>query len=69
VRIGVFGQYQIGIGGDLITAIDGKAVESRDALTRAVEGKKPGDRIDLTVWRGGKSRTVTVKLGSAPEVL
>jgi S1-C subfamily serine protease len=69
VRMGVFGQYRIGIGGDLITAIDGKPIETRDALTRAVEQKKPGDRLDLTVWRSGRSRTVTVKLGSAPEVL
>lgn len=69
VAIGIFGQYRLGIGGDLITAIDGKQVETRDALTRAVEQKKPGDRIELTVWRAGHSRTVTVKLGSAPEAL
>jgi S1-C subfamily serine protease len=69
VRVGVFGQYRMGIGGDLITAIDGKQVETRDALNRAVEQKKPGDTIELRVWRAGRSRTVTVKLGSAPEAL
>jgi len=69
VAIGIFGQYRLGIGGDLITAIDGKRVEIRDALTRAVEQKKPGDKIELTVWRAGHSRTVTVKLGSAAEAL
>ena len=69
VGIGVFGQYRLGIGGDLITEIDGKRVESRDALTRAVEQKKPGDKIDLTVWRAGHSRKVTVTLGSAAEAL
>jgi S1-C subfamily serine protease len=69
VGIGVFGQYRLGIGGDLITAIDGKTVDTRDALTRAVEQKKPGDKIELTVWRGGRSRKVTVTLGSAAEVL
>ena len=69
VRVGIFGQIRIGIGGDLITAIDGKKVETRDALTRAVEGKKAGDKIELTMYRGGRSRSVTVVLGSAPEVL
>jgi S1-C subfamily serine protease len=69
VRIGVFGQYTLGIGGDLITAIDGKPIETRDALNRAVEQKKPGEKLELTVWRGGRSRKVTVTLGSAAEVL
>jgi len=69
VAIGIFGQYRLGIGGDLITAIDGKVVESRDALTRSVEQKKPGDKIELTIWRAGHSRTVNVTLGSAAEAL
>jgi S1-C subfamily serine protease len=69
VRIGVFGQVRLGVGGDLITEIDGKPVETRDALTRTVEQKKPGDKLDLTVWRAGRSRKVTVTLGSAAEVL
>jgi len=69
VRVGVFGQVRIGIGGDLITAIDGKTVETRDALTRVVEQKKTGDRIELKLYKNGRSRTVSVTLGSAPEVL
>lgn len=69
VRVGIFGQVRIGIGGDLITAIDGKQVETQDALTRAVEQKKPGDKIELTLYRDGKTRKITVALGSAPEVL
>jgi S1-C subfamily serine protease len=68
VGIGVFGQYRLGIGGDLITAIDNKKVETRDALARTMEQKKPGDKIELTVWRGGRSRQVTVTLGSAAEI-
>jgi S1-C subfamily serine protease len=68
VRVGVFGQIRLGVGGDLITAIDGKTVETRDALARTMEQKKPGDRIELTVSRDGRSRKVPVTLGSAPEV-
>ena len=59
---------RLGIGGDLITAIDNKKVETSDALTRTMEQKKPGDKIELTVFRGGRSREVTVTLGSAAEV-
>jgi S1-C subfamily serine protease len=69
VRVGIFGQVRIGIGGDLITAIDGKEVETTDALTRVVEQKKPGDKIELTLYRDRRTRKVTVVLGSAPEVL
>jgi S1-C subfamily serine protease len=69
VRVGIFGQVRIGIGGDLITAIDGKTVETRDALTRAIEAKKAGDRIELTLYRNGRTRKVSVTLGSAPEAL
>jgi S1-C subfamily serine protease len=69
VRVGIFGQVRIGIGGDLITAIDGKDVERTDALTRAVEQKKAGDKIELTLYRDRRTRKVTVVLGSAPEVL
>jgi len=35
--VGVFGQIRLGVGGDLITAIDGKTVETRDALARTME--------------------------------
>jgi S1-C subfamily serine protease len=69
VRIGLFGYLTLGVGGDLITEIDGKPIETRDALTRAVEQKKPGDKLTLTAWRGGRSRKVVVTLGSAAEVL
>jgi S1-C subfamily serine protease len=69
VRVGVFGQVRIGIGGDLITAIDGKPVETRDALTRSIESKKAGDKIELSVYNNGRTRKVAVTLGSAPEAL
>jgi S1-C subfamily serine protease len=63
----VIGNQQLGVGGDLITAIDGKAVEEPDAVTRAIARKRPGDIIDLALVRGGRSLNVRVKLGEAPE--
>ncbi len=63
----VIGNQQLGVGGDLITAIDGKPVDEPDAVTRAIARKRPGDMIDLTIFRGGRSMNVRVKLGEAPE--
>jgi putative serine protease PepD len=68
-RAVVVGNYQIGIGGDLIMAIDGKRVERVDDLSRFLSRKRPGDKVELSIWRGGKSITMTVTLGEAPENL
>ncbi len=43
------------------------AVTEPDAFTRAASRKRPGDVMDLTIYRGGKSMDVKVKLGEAPE--
>ena len=50
--------------GDVITAADGSAVTSSDQLVAALAADRPGDRLQLTVARGGSTRTVTVTLGS-----
>ena len=52
--------------GDVVTAIDGKAVDSSDALVAAVDSHKPGDSVSLTYTRDGKSHTVQLKLASRP---
>ena len=52
--------------GDVVTAIDGKAVGSADALVAAVDNHKPGDKVDLKVRRGGNDRDVNVTLGTRP---
>jgi S1-C subfamily serine protease len=50
------------VGGDLITAVDGKKVEEENAITRAVSLKHAGDILDLTVWRDGRTMDVKVTL-------
>jgi S1-C subfamily serine protease len=62
-RTVVIGNYEVPVGGDLIMNIDGRAVESRDALNRVMNHKRPGDPLDLTVFRGGRTLKVRVKLG------
>jgi S1-C subfamily serine protease len=54
------------IGGDVITAVDGRRIASADELQRAIEAKRPGDTISLTYFRDGRTHTVTVKLASRP---
>jgi S1-C subfamily serine protease len=49
--------------GDVITKIDGKDVGSADDVSAAVTDRKPGDQVDITVIRGGSTRTVTAKIG------
>jgi putative serine protease PepD len=52
--------------GDEITAIDGKAVSSSDALITDLQGHSPGDKVALTIRHGGTSSTVNVTLGTQP---
>jgi S1-C subfamily serine protease len=61
------GNQRLGIGGDFITAIDGKQITESDAIIRALARKRPGDVLDLTIYRAGKSIAIKVKLGEAPE--
>jgi putative serine protease PepD len=63
------GMYQIEVGGDLIMNVDGRAVESRDALTRALSRHRPGDSMDLTVFRAGRTVKLSVKLGEGSTTL
>jgi S1-C subfamily serine protease len=61
------GNQRLGIGGDFITSIDGKPVTDDESLLRAVAKKRPGDVIDLTVYRGNHSIDVKVTLVEAPD--
>ena len=50
----------------MITKIDGRPVEDPDDLSRAVSLLDPGATVPVEAWRGGKRRTVEVKLGDRP---
>ncbi len=60
---------QIIVGGDIITKIDGKPVESMEELRAEIQKIKVGDTVVLTYIRGGKEYTVKVKLEAMPEDL
>jgi serine protease Do len=50
--------------GDVITAVDGKTVDSAGQLQVMVGERRPGTKISLTVLRDGKSLTLPVTLES-----
>jgi S1-C subfamily serine protease len=52
--------------GDVIVALDGKAVTSADQLQVAIQGDKPGQSVKIGLYRGQKQLTVTATLGSSP---
>jgi len=58
---------QIVIGGDIITKIDGKIVETMEELRAEVQKHKVGDVVELTYIRNGKEYTVKIKLEAMPE--
>ena len=48
--------------GDVITKIDGRPVEGSADLSRSIRSMKPGAKVNLTVWRAGKSREMAVTI-------
>jgi Do/DeqQ family serine protease len=52
--------------GDIITALDGKSVRDMVALRNGVAQRRPGTKVELTVFRDGKTRTVALELAALP---
>ncbi|WP_406400966.1 trypsin-like peptidase domain-containing protein [Streptomyces uncialis] len=51
--------------GDVITEVDGQRVHSGEELIVKIRAHRPGDRLQLTLERGGQEKKVTLVLGSA----
>ncbi|MFG2644455.1 trypsin-like peptidase domain-containing protein [Streptomyces sp. NPDC048370] len=51
--------------GDVITKVDGQRVHSGEELIVKIRAHRPGDRLELTLKRGGKEQTKTLTLGSS----
>lgn len=54
-------------GGDIITAVDNVPVVKIEDLISYLNGKKPGDKVTLSVYRGNQQTTVSVELGEWPK--
>jgi S1-C subfamily serine protease len=62
-RVAEAGMRRIYIGGDVITAIDGQKVTGQLDMNVILNHKRPGDSVNVTLYRGGKKMDVAVKLG------
>ncbi|TME29897.1 MAG: PDZ domain-containing protein [Chloroflexi bacterium] len=52
--------------GDVITSVDGQAVDTSHDLSTRIVTHAPGDKVVLTVQRGSSSIQVNLTLGTLP---
>ncbi len=50
--------------GDVVTNLDGRPIDSSDALVASVRAHRPGDKVSVTFTRSGTSHKAQVVLGS-----
>ena len=62
------GRYQLPVGGDIITAVNGQPTADMESLTVYLETETSiGDTVELTVVRDGKEIIVPLTLGEEPQ--
>jgi S1-C subfamily serine protease len=63
-----YGRYQLPVGGDIITAVDGRPTNDLETLTVYLETEKAiGDTVQLTILRDGQQMTIDVTLEEQPQ--
>ena len=66
-RIVRMGRYQVAVGGDVITAIDGQPMGDMEVWTIYLETQTAiGDTVQITLIRDGKEQTIPVVLAERP---
>ena len=60
------GNYRFPVGGDVIVEFQGKPVNSQQQLATEIDRYKPGDRVKVTILRGGQRREIDITLVEAP---
>jgi S1-C subfamily serine protease len=67
LRAGRTGTSQgVTAGGDLIVAVDGKEMQTEDDVANAIAEHQPGDKVEITYYRGNDKKTTTVTLAKRP---
>lgn len=54
--------------GDVITAVNGQAVETPRDLSRTIAGFRPGSEVEIGIWRNGEEQTIPVTLGDLASI-
>ena len=52
--------------GDVITAVNGEAIDGPKELARKIAGLGPQAKVEITVMRGGAAKTIGLTLGTLP---
>ena len=66
VALPYLGEWQFLNGGDIIVAIDGKAVRSETEYNRILNDHKPGDVVRVRLYRGDRQLTIKARLAAHP---
>lgn len=53
--------------GDIITKIDGQAINTDNKISEILQSKKVGDKMKLEIWSDGNTRIVEVTLAQTPQ--
>jgi S1-C subfamily serine protease len=64
-RQAILGMRRILLGGDVLTAIDGRPITGQMDLNLALNRKRPGDVVKVEYYRGGQKMEAQVTLGDA----
>jgi S1-C subfamily serine protease len=54
------------LGGDIIVALDGKKISSIEELRDAIAARKPGDEVEIEIYRDAEKTSVNITLGRQP---
>src|SRR5215468_7316267 len=61
------GNVPITLGGDLMVAIDGQAIEDQQELSHFMQNHRAGETVTVTIYRGRKRMDIKVVLGESKE--
>jgi S1-C subfamily serine protease len=64
-RQAILGMRRIVLGGDVVTAIDGRPISGQMDLNLALNRKRPGDTVKVEYYRGGQKMQAEVKLSDS----
>lgn len=54
---------------DLIVEVDGKRIKTAEELMLKIANLSPGDKVQLTIFRGKTQKTIDVTVGEAPDTV
>lgn len=62
----IIGEMEFLLGGDIITKINGQAPDDEEKFIKMFQTQKVGDRVHLSLYRGGKIQEVEFSLSEQP---